>query len=467
MRCLIRCAMSLALTLSLWLAVGCSDDGTGPDDKPAPTLGKHIWSMRFGNEYGQHTRALAVDASGNVFIAGVFYGTVDFGGGPLTASGSREDIYVAKFGPDGSHIWSKRFGDEEQQSVQSIAVDPSGNAIITGNFKGSINFGGTILTSSSVYEDVFVAKFGPGGAEIWAKRFGDPNPQEGTAVAADAWGNIVVTGIFQGSIYFGGDSFVSNGGWDVFVARFKPNGAHIWSKSYGNPYEQYSNDVAVDASGNVFVVGPFLGALDFGCGVLATTGGTDLFIAKLDSAGVCRWSDSFGSGPEDQYVAEIAVDASGNAIITGFFEGTVDFGGGTLTSAGDRDIYVAKFGSGGNHLWSRRFGDAATQSGYAIAADASGNAIITGSLAGSTDFGGGTLTETGYGDVFIAKFGSGGNHLWSKRFGDAQYQAAFALGADASGNVFAAGAFEGTIAFGGDTLTSAGGNDIFVVKLGP
>ena len=467
-----RVAVLLSLAAGACLAIGCSDDSTEPDNKPAPTPGKHIWSMRFGDAIDQSGNALAIDASGNTIIAGNFIGTIDFGGGPLTSSSSQmADIYIAKFGPDGSHIWSKRFGDNEAQYVGGIAADPSGNAIITGVFRGVIDFGGGPLESASVYEDVYVAKFGPGGGHLWSRRFGDGNSQAGSAVTTDPWGNVFLVGEFKGAINFGGNSLINTGDKDIFVAKFTAGGVYRWSKQYGNPYEQYPSDVAADASGNIFVVGPFVGAIDFGGGTLACADlyrDYDTYVAKLDSTGAHVWSDSYGSAGSIQQVRKIAVDASGNAIITGGFSGTVDFGGGTLTSAGYEDIFIAKFGPGGGHLWSRRFGDGRGQLSHALAVDASGNPVIAGLFAGTVDFGGGTLTSADdYYDVFIAKFGPGGGHLWSKRFGDEQRQTAFGIGFDASGNVFAAGEFNGTISFGGQTLTSAGRTDVFVVKLGP
>jgi|WetSurMetagenome_2_1015567.scaffolds.fasta_scaffold149668_1 hypothetical protein len=465
MRLWSRAAALLLLAAGACLAIGCSDDGTGPDNKPAPAPGKHIWSMRFGDENFQYARCLAVDASGNVFIAGNFSGTIDFGDGPLTASGSLWDIFVAKFGPDGSHIWSKRFGDDRQQFVQSIAVDPSGNAIITGSFQGTIDFGGGTLDSGSpTMEDAFIAKFGPGGAHLWSKKFGNTgNTQAGAGVTADAWGNVFLAGSFEGTINLGGSTLTSAGDADAFVAKFTPGGVHRWSKRFGSTNNQYPSDIAADASGSIFVVGRFVDGIDFGGGTLASG---PLFIAKLDSTSAHVWSDGYG-GSGDSQMSEVAVDASGNAFVTGYFSGTTDFGGGTLTSAGDGDIFTAKFGPGGAHVWSKRYGDAAQQNGTAIAVDVSGNTFVMGYFYGTVDFGGGALTDAGAGDVFIAKLGPGGDHLWSKRFGDAQYQIAFGLGTNASGNVFAAGGFDGTVAFGGNTLTSAGDLDIFVAKLGP
>ena len=90
-------------------------------------------------------------------------------------------------------------------------------------------------------------------------------------------------------------------------------------------------------------------------------------------------------------------------VIAGRFFGTVDFRGGTLYSAGQDDIYVAKFNADGEYLWSRSFGSTLSDRGDGAALDASGNTFVTGRFRGSIDFGGGTLTDAGTGDIFIAK----------------------------------------------------------------
>jgi len=106
-------------------------------------------------------------------------------------------------------------------------------------------------------------------------------------------------------------------------------------------------------------------------------------------------------------------------VITGYIWGTVDFGGGPLTSAGGFDIFIAKFDTNGQHLWSQCFGDGSNQDAYGIAIDGSGNVIVTGWFQGTVDFGGGALTSAGLDDIFVAKFDPNGNHVWSQSFGDA------------------------------------------------
>ena len=151
-------AFLFLLVLGACLAIGCSEKSTGPDSNPPPSPGKHLWSKCFGDGSDQYAIAVAVDASRNLIVAGYFEGTLDFGGGVLTSAGAN-DIFVAKFGSDGAHLWSKRFGDGSDQAASAVAVDASGNVIVTGVFRGTVDFGGGGLTSAGV-EDIFVAKFG-------------------------------------------------------------------------------------------------------------------------------------------------------------------------------------------------------------------------------------------------------------------------------------------------------------------
>jgi hypothetical protein len=372
-----------------------------------------------------------------------------------------------KTGPDNKpspstgmkHLWSKRFGDANSQQALAVAGDASGNVIVAGTFAGAVDFGGGALTSAG-HDDIFVAKFRSNGDHLWSKRFGDGFDQRCNSVAVDALGNVILAGYCPGAVDFGGGALTSAGQDDIFVAKFASDGAHLWSKRFGDGTNQYAALVAVDASGNVILAGYFPGTVDFGGGALACAGNGDIFVAKFASDGAHLWSKRFGDG-FDQRCYSVAVDASGNVIVTGTFAGTVDFGGGALTCAGNGDIFVAKFASDGAHLWSRRFGDG---NAAAAAVDASGNVIVAGYFKGAVDFGGGALTSAGGYDIFVAKFASDGAHLWSKRFGDGSYQGADAVAVDASGNVIVTGRGGDTIDFGGGALA---GNYIFVAKFGP
>jgi hypothetical protein len=154
-------------------------------------------------------------------------------------------------------------------------------------------------------------------------------------------------------------------------------------------------------------------------------------------------------------------------ILTGEFAAFIDFGGGAVESAGHYDIFVVKLGPDGSYLWSGNFGDVDEQFGSAVAADASGNIVVTGHFAGAIDCGGGALTSAGGYDIFVAKFGPDGDYLRSGRFGDGGEQESHDVAVDASGNIILTGLFYDTVDFGGSTLTSQGEYDIYVVKFGP
>jgi hypothetical protein len=422
----------------------------------------HGWSKRFGDMNQQESRSVAVDGSGNVFVTGQFMGTVDFGGGALASAGG-SDIFVAKYDAAGNHVWSKRFGDAMSQCANSVAVDKSENIVVTGYYYGSVNFGGSNLNSAGT-EDIFVAKFDAAGNHLWSKRFGDANSQYAYGVAVDGSGNVAIAGQFFGTVDFGGGTLTSAGGDDIFVAKFDVGGNHLWSKRFGDANSQLAYGVAAGGSGNIALTGTFWSTVDFGGGTLTSAGNDDIFVVKFDANGNHLWSKRFGDASFSQNAWGIAADGSGNAVVTGSFWGTVNFGGGALTSAGLNDIFIAKFDTNGNHLWSKRCGDTSQQEGRGVAIDAWGNVIMTGHSSGTVDFGGGPVSSAGSYDVFVVKYNASGNHIWSKCFGDMYAQYGQCAVADGLGNVIATGYFDNTVNFGGATLTSTGGWDIFLAK---
>lgn len=425
----------------------------------------YLWSHHFGDAEDQNAVSVAVDSSGNTVIIGDLFGTIDCGGGPLTSAGVR-DVYLAKFDPDGNHVWSQHFGDDNWEKAIAVAVDTLGNVFVTGYFYGTIDFGGGVLTSAGE-GDVFLAKFDPSGNHIWSQRFGDAGYQYVEGIAVDLPGNVVITGFFYGgNVDFGGGSLVNAGGSDIFVAKFDPSGTHLWSDNFGDSDDQSASDVAIDGTGNVVVTGSFDGTVNFGGTVLTSAGGKDVFLVKFDESGTHLWSDSFGDS-EWQRVGGVVADVSENVFVTGSFRGSMDFGGGVLTSAGGFDIYVAKFNPSGTHVWSQRFGDSGSsmEDASSTTTDHSGNVVIAGHFSGTVDFGGGALTTAGSRDIFVASFDPSGTHLWSQRYGDADVEAPNSVAAFEA-CVYLAGEFEGSIDFGGGVLTSAGGDDSFLAKFG-
>jgi hypothetical protein len=423
------------------------------------------WAKIKGDGADQSGQGVAVDGAGNVYVTGSFQGTIDLGGGPLTSAGG-DDVFIAKLDSSGDHVWSKRFGNGASQNAAGVAVDSSGNVLLVGSFYGTIDFGGGSLTTAGG-TDVYVAKLDSAGNHVWSKRFGDASTQTCAGVAVDGSGFVAIAGSFAGVMDFSGTTLTSVGANDAYVARFGSNGSLSWAKRFGDAQDQQARAVATDSAGNVFVAGSFLGTVDFGGGVLTSAGNEDAFAAKLSAGGVYQWAKRFGDN-SPQIATGIAVDPAGGVALAGYFGGSIDLGGGALASAGAIDVFVAKLSSAtGAYSWAKRFGDASAQEPFDVAADASGNVLVTGKLAGAADFGGGSLSSAGLDDVFIAKLDLAGAHVWSKRAGDANSQYGTAIAADGSGNAIVTGVAAGSLDFGLGSLTSAGGADLFLAKFGP
>jgi FlgD Ig-like domain/Beta-propeller repeat len=423
----------------------------------------HFWSKRFGGAAGNDiARAVAVDVSGNVYITGSFTGTVDFGGGGLTSSGG-PDIFLAKYSSSGNYISAARFGSTGVETGTGVAIDASGNVYLTGFFAGTVSFGASPLTAVGS-SDIFLAKYDPTGIPMWTKSFGGNLTETGNSLALDGSGNVIITGQLSSvSMTFGGGSVGTNGSTDIFLAKFNTSGTHQWSKNIGGVGADLGASVTSDAAGNVFVTGYFANSTDFGGGALNSAGGSDIFVAKYNSLGIHLWSKRLGSTLDDQGLA-VAVNAAGAAYVLSAFQGTVDFGGGALISAGGNDVSLARYDASGVHQWSKRFGGTGNDFGYGMALDGAGQPVITGDYSAGADFGSGPFTSAGSDEIFLAKYTASGAPVWSGHFGSALDDIGYGVAVDGSSNVYLTGYFNNSVDFGGGALTSAGSLDICLAK---
>jgi endonuclease V-like protein UPF0215 family len=420
------------------------------------------FAVTFGGTGNDVAYVIAVDSSGNSYITGYFNGTVDFGGGDVTSAGD-SDIFVLKLDSSGTFQWVKTFGSAAADSGYGIAVGSSGNSYITGYFNGTVDFGGGDITSAGS-SDIFVLKLDSSGTFQWVKTFGSSSSDYGRAIAVDSSGNSYITGRIREIVDFGGGDVTFAGGSDIFVLKLDSSGTFQWANSYGDTSFDLGYGIAVDSSGNSYITGNFFGTVDFGGGDVTSAGGSDIFVLKLNSSGTFQWVKTFGSASSD-YGYGIAVDSSGNSYATGPFFLTVDFGGGDVTSAGFSDIFVLKLNSSGTFQWVKTFGSASSDYGYGIAVDSSGNSYITGYYGNTIDFGGGNVTTNGNWDVFVLKLNSSGTFQWVNTYGGTALDYGYGIAVDSSGNSYATGAFFLTVDFGGGAVTSAGGADFYVLKL--
>lgn len=434
--------------------------------------GTSQWSQAFGYTGTDVGLSVAVDSASNVLVTGSFNGAVDFGGGLLSAPSVNPEMFIVKFDASGNHVWSQRFGAGGVDQGLSIVVDSTDNVLVTGSIEGTVDFGGGPLAALGD-TDMFVVKFDASGAHQWSQRFGDAsNDAAGHSVAVDSANNVVVTGSFEGTVDFGGGPLTTAGvipgfSRDIVLVKFDATGAHQWSQHFGNNNSDVGDHVVVDHADNVVVTVRVVGAVDFGGG-LPFGGGTARFVVKYDSSGAYQWEKGFGASSTSEEGFSVAVDSANNLLMTGFFNGSINLGGGSLSSAGGTDIFVTKFDASGVHQWSLQFGSTSSDEGHGIAVDSANNVLVTGFFSGTVDFGGGALlTSAGNRDVFVAKYDMSGSHQWAQRIGGGNFDKGHHIAVDSSGQSVVTGSFQATMFVGGNPLTSAGAEDIFIAQFAP
>ncbi|MEO7157964.1 MAG: PKD domain-containing protein [Vicinamibacterales bacterium] len=427
-------------------------------------LGNFRSVKRLGGSSSDAGSAVTVDSAGNVVVVGTFSGTADFGGpGPLTSNAGSTDIFIAKYSAAGAYLCARQVGGAGDDRVFSVKTDASGNIFITGSFQGTVDFGGSVLTSAAGSVDAFVAKYSPTcGSVQWVRGFGSSVDDVSYGLAVDSNGDVVVTGYFRGAVDFGAGTVSSNGSFaDVFVAKYTgSNGAYQWAHTLYGASVDIGRGVAVDGIGNVVVAGSFQLTISDGSTyqpLMTSAGSVDFFLLKYSPTGTYLWSRSFG-GSGDDVAYGVDVDSGGNIAVVGSFQNTMDMGGGPLTSAGLSDTFIAKFSPLGSHLWSTRIGGTGADLDYAVAMDAVGNVVMTG----------GYQFTVGQWDIIVAKYSAAGAPLWSKTYGSSANDVGFGIAVDqTTGNVFATGYFQGTINFGAGPIYSGGLTDGFLLSLGP
>lgn len=436
-------------------------DSTVPDARAAGPC-----YARFGDAKRQVPTGLATDQDGNVIVAGWFEGRLDFGDTVLDA-GSDASVFVARFDAECRVLWGRAFPSAPTEL--SVAASRDQVVAIGSLVTTPLDFGGGPLSSRGGSDFFVVSLSSATGAHRWSRGFGGPGQEFAQGVAIDGVGNVIVTGSFESSIDFGDGPLTSAGGLDVFVAKLDADGHHVYSRSFGDTTEQRSQAVAVDGAGSVVITGFMSGSVDFGGVPLATTGTFPwVFTAKFDATGKYVWSKAFGEGQG----RGVAVDASGNVIVTGAFV-RGDFGAGPVQSDASgqffypqSDAFFAKFTSSGDYIRAELFGDARAQSGVTVAAAPSGDLVVTGIGLG-LGFDTGDAGSTAEYDWWVATLDGAGARTWDQglALGSVGVNGSPPLVAPGSSGVILTNGLIGTIDLGRGALTSAGEEDVLLVRL--
>lgn len=388
--------------------------------------------------------------------------------------------------------WIKSIGGFGADSAQNaVLVDGANNVYVGGYFVNQATFGSganTVQLTATGGQDSFIAKYSANGTLQWVQQSGGTGSDYVNALAFDATGNVVATGVFQGVAAFGQtnnrQAITAMGGFDGYIAKYAPDGTFSWVRQMSGTSDVFSRGVSTDMAGNIFVTGYFLENATFGSGsskvVLRNFGGADGFVAKYAANGSFTWVKQFGGQSGDQGNG-ISVDRNGNVFVAGSATTGAVFGTGSnskeFVAESGSDIFLAKYNNDGDFSWVQAAGGTSNDQALGVATDASGNAYIVGTHFGST-FGTGAdaqplsttlnILDQIQADGFLAKYDPTGRLVWVRNTGGQSADQLNSVAVDASGNVYAGGQFSisARVSGGGNTqtLVANGSTDGLVAK---
>jgi Secretion system C-terminal sorting domain len=474
------------------------------------------------NDYGTSIAVLDSSVGSNVnliYTTGVLKGSlINFNPAGTAKNLSSQlspngDLYIAKYGATGFLTASGnnaafRVGSNADNDVSTkVYVDASKNVYVVGTCTANSRFAkdnlSGLLTGSQGL--AFIIKYDKDYTIQWGISFGATLITDGAQVrgiSVDNSGNVYVTGVFQGTSVnfnpgstigsssdpgpFAAISLTSNGGYDAFVAKYNNGGKCLWAVNAGGTSSDEGYGVGHDLSGNVYATGIFRGQnIDFdpsaGTTNLSETGGGtssgDIFVAKYSSSGSLVSAFSMGNVLFEGSTA-IAVDASGDFAISGFFAKdalAIDFDPGigtanaTAVGSSGTDLFIVKYSSALAYQWHKTVGSTGNERANHLKLSGS-NLYVTGSYEGTaTDFGNSNpLTTVGGIDAFMAGYSfATGNCLFASSLGGTADEEG--LGIDFLNNkLYVTGYQKGSGDYdpgaGTTTLTNNGGQDIFFAQ---
>ncbi|PSM32290.1 hypothetical protein [Haliangium sp. UPWRP_2] len=414
-------------------------------------------------------RALAVDPSGNLFVGCTFSAPTDFGDGLRTPRGNH-DVAIVKLNPSGEFLWVRHFGSPEEDTVLRLVSDAAGNVILTGNFSTTLDFGaGPVNTHGKT--DFYLAKYSPEGRLVYGKAIGSSEFEFGRAgLAVDPSGNAYLTGtygIVSGStaaIDLGGGPLVPNGACDGFVAGFDPSGGHLFSKNFGGKYVDYFTDLTLAKNGDIVVGGSAMGTVDFGGGPIVPAAGatTWAFVLGLSPTGAYKWATSYLS--DGSIVYQLASDPAGRIGVAGTFALSLQTRTASLSSSNTGlHSFILQLDENAKELWARAVTPASDYD-YAQVLLADGEGLqLGGGVYGPADFGLG-MRNAPKGEGFFIRYGATGTPISLRQYGGDSFTSVYSA-AQTPDALYIAGSFEGTVNFEGTSLTSKGLGDGFILKL--
>jgi hypothetical protein len=420
------------------------------------------WHTFYGSSHVDKGLSLVADGSGNLLVAGFSRESWNGPNGesPLHAHSEKDDLFVLKLDASGAYQWHTFYGGDQDEYAEALAIDGSGNLYVAGIALASWNgsSGESPLNPYSGFWDIFVLKLDSNGAYKWHTFYGSGDDDYVNSLAVDGSGNAYLAGDSWAS--WNGPSgesplhgFVAPEHDDIVILKLDAGGAYQWHTFYGSGTYDDGNSLAVDGGGNVYVAGD---SGDFWNGpgeespLHAFSGFDDMFVLKLDPSGIYQWHTFYGSSDAD-FGRSLVIDGSGSLYLLGVsyvpWNGPsgesplhAHSGDGGTTSA---NIAILKLGSSGTYEWHTFYGSNESLSNVrSLALDESGYLYGIGESAGAWDGPSGEQPLHGFSgkwDILVLKMTVGGAYQWHAFYGSDGEDTGYSLAVGGNGNVYAAG----------------------------
>jgi hypothetical protein len=440
-----------------------------------------VWATFYGGTASEAGMSVVTDANGNVYLTGSTPSTTGIasGGHQNTYGGGTFDAFLVKFNSAGVRQWATYYGGTQADGGQTVAVDASGNIYFVGYSSSTtgIASGGYQNTLIGT-RNQFLVKFDANGVRQWATYYGNGSEHHG-GIALDSNGDIYLCSQTSSAtnIASGGFQNTIGGGQDAYLVKFNSSGARLWATYYGGTGTETGYELAVDASGNVYMAGNTnsTSAIASGGFQNGNNGGEEVYLVKFNSAGNRLWATYYGGSGTESHPA-IAKDNSGNIYLTATTTSAsaIASGGFQNVYGGNGDHFLVKFDASGNRLWATYYGGSAGElvpgpgRHRYVRTDAAGNVFLCGTTQSTTAIASGGFQNSvnGGSEAFLVKFDAAGNRIGATYFGGGVNEFANGIAVDMNSNVYLCGETESTsgIAFGGHQMTHGGVYDAFLVK---
>ncbi|MBK6835488.1 MAG: gliding motility-associated C-terminal domain-containing protein [Bacteroidetes bacterium] len=418
-----------------------------------------FWSRGSGGNNVDEALDVTKDNLGNIISVGYFTNTAQFTSTFSLVSTSQgvPDVFIQKTSSTGAFLWAVKAGGNGSDRATAVKVDANGDIYITGFYYGTANFGSITLNSVNGSQDVFIAKLNSGGVFQWAVSAGGNLGEYSYGLALDQSNNVFITGQFEGNSTFGSQTLISQvnpqtnlPSFDIFTAKYNSSGAFQWVRQGKAEYNDRGMDLVCDNTGNVYVTGQFSDTITFQ-NTYNNNVMNAVFIIKYNSSGQEVWfrkaAGSFGIG------YSIALYNNQDLYVSGDYKGTMTFFGtpnNILTDTYTNRIFLAKYTTSGNFVWAQSDASDNYLSARAIALASNGDVYIAGEFGCvmneySNLYGEGIFNSVGFSDIFACKYTSSGARTWERHFGGPLVDKAHGVVEGNNGRPVIAGSFEQNI----------------------